>query len=332
MKIAITTNTTDVGGAEKQRILLANALAARGHDVLLVVLQRPGVLHNLISASVQTEQIAFLRQLPKIYEVLLTGTTNTELAFGLLNRGGRRAGRWLTAVHNPVSARAPQLRRLSRVLVRLADARIALTPQHRSSLARYWRLNAEYVVPNASPPPRSAKRRAPQEKATGRLGYLGRIAIEHKGLDRLIRALQEDAAGQLRVEVAGSGPDVEALQQMIRESDLESRVSLMGFLEAEEFMRRIDGLVLLSRWEAQPMVLLEAAHAGLPVVRSKEIDLEVGVDADDPAAVAAALVELQAGRIAPELESVRDPDLMAADYETVFEAVKNTRRARVEEI
>ncbi len=327
MRIAITTNTTGAGGAEKQRILLANALAERGHRVVLVVLQQQGALHDLLSPNVQVVRTSYGRALPVQSDVLLSGTTNTELTFGFLNRLRGKALRWLTSIHNPVSTHAPRLKRLSRSMVRLADARIALTPQHAIELSRIWGVRAEHVISNAVEGVGILGKPGTRQ-LTGRIGFLGRLSIEHKGLDRLLEGMASPRSSKIVLEIAGTGPDEARVRKLIRDRGLESRVLMSGFAIASDFFERVDGLVMLSRWEAQPMVLLEASLAGLPVVVSREVDSSSGVDADDAHEVAGALVALSEGHIPTKVSRSRSLDDMALDYLAAFEATLRRRRFR----
>ena len=328
MKIAITTNTTSAGGAEKQRILLANELTAVGHEVVLVVLQEHGSLQDLIAPAVKVELIGFKGVVSEYVDVVLSGTTNTELMFAFLTKSRRRAGRWVVAVHNPVSRNAPHLKRVSRGLVRLANARIALTDAHRDALSKYWGLNAEFVIPNASMSAGQRRATVTREKASERIGYLGRLDIKHKGLDRLLAAMTQPEASSLTLDVAGTGPDEKNIQEQIDALGLGNRVALRGFMNASEFLNEVSGLVLLSRWEAQPMVLIEASEAGVPVLMSLEVSPDRGVDADNASEVARRLCDLAAGRISTDLHRVREPAAMAADYYTVFASVTSSMNRR----
>jgi len=70
-----------------------------------------------------------------------------------------------------------------------------------------------------------------------------------------------------RLVIIGSGPLRSTLAELIGELDLAGAVTLTGQLSNPyAVMRRADCFVLSSDYEGQPMVLLEAAVLGLPVV------------------------------------------------------------------
>lgn len=70
-----------------------------------------------------------------------------------------------------------------------------------------------------------------------------------------------------RLIVAGHGPQYDELRALAACLDIRSRVRFLGFQRQPlRWMQAADGLVLSSRWEGLPMVLLEAAACALPAV------------------------------------------------------------------
>ncbi|MCI1713970.1 glycosyltransferase [Bifidobacterium tibiigranuli] len=100
------------------------------------------------------------------------------------------------------------------------------------------------------------------------ISFTSRLAIEHKGLDILIevaRRLPDDWS----IRVAGDGPDRQKFQDMILDSNLESKVVLAGALEGEDLCRHYrESSIFLStsRWEGFSLVAVEAMSFGLPIV------------------------------------------------------------------
>lgn len=96
---------------------------------------------------------------------------------------------------------------------------------------------------------------------------VGRLAPE-KGFDRLISAL---AAWRSRagwtLDIIGSGPDRSLLEELVRAAGLEDRVHFLGFIEIPwVHASRADCLLLPSRWEGMPNVVLEALACGVPTI------------------------------------------------------------------
>lgn len=99
-------------------------------------------------------------------------------------------------------------------------------------------------------------------------GYVGRLSSE-KGpdlfLDTLIPLCQRHL--QLHAVMLGDGPERATLQARIDAAGLAERITLPGFQrDMQAWMTRLDALVISSRTEGTPMILLEAMQDGVPVV------------------------------------------------------------------
>jgi glycogen(starch) synthase len=102
---------------------------------------------------------------------------------------------------------------------------------------------------------------------------LGRIDIHQKGLDRLIEAFDQvaDSLPAVRLVIAGGGSDsqVQALESLVREVHHRDRIEVLGQVDrrrADELLRSATLVVMPSRYEAWPLVAIEAGAAGVPVV------------------------------------------------------------------
>jgi glycosyltransferase involved in cell wall biosynthesis len=132
-----------------------------------------------------------------------------------------------------------------------------------------------------------------------------------KGFDTLLRAhaqLHDD----IRLVILGEGPLRPRLERLARDLGIDHRVDFAGFLtNPYPCYRASDAVVLSSRWEGLPTVLIEALSLGTPVVSTDcpsgpaEI-LEDGrwgrlVPPDHPVALARAIsATLEEGRPAPD--------------------------------
>jgi glycosyltransferase involved in cell wall biosynthesis len=150
------------------------------------------------------------------------------------------------------------------------------------------------------------------------IGFVGRV-VPIKDLATALRAFARVAA-QRPAELAIVGPldhdraYVERCRELARDLGVEQTVHFHGEASPAEWYERFDVLLLTSLSEAQPLVLLEAMAAGLPVVTTRVGGCEelvggellgdrVGpagllVEARDPAGAAEALLRLGAD---PEL-------------------------------
>lgn len=312
--VAITSNTLGAGGAERQRVLLANALVEQDVAVTLYLLQSAGALAGEVDPRVRVRRRSYRAGSERRHDLLVTGTTRTEVAFGLRSRLGGRAGTWAVAVHNPVGEGAPRLPRFALAGSALADHLVALTPDHAERITALWGLRPTAVISNAIDGRALGAARHTRDIP---VAFLGRLDARHKGLDRLLRAAADPVHG-FPLAIGGTGPDEAVLRALADELGIGDRVTWLGFTRPEELLPRVGVLCVLSRFEAQPLVLLEAAATGTPVVASLEVGGPNAIDADAPGRVAFAVHSaLRAPRPSPA--AGREPREMAADYLTLLE-------------
>ncbi|WP_186325594.1 glycosyltransferase [Microbacterium sp. BH-3-3-3] len=322
-KIVITSNTLEAGGAERQRVYLANWLSRNDHSVELRLLQKRGRLESIVDRAVP---LVDGWEKPGPTDWVITGTTNTEVAFALLCLVLKKAKRWSIAVHNPVSSAAPMLSPLPFLALTFAHDVIALTPRHAAQVREHWGIAPTHIVSNGISVP-SVR---PEPMGSGRLGYIGRLSLKHKGLDRLLQAVA--ATNDVHLLVAGEGPDKGALSRLVEELGAADRVTFLGGVEPYPFYSQCAAIAVLSRWEAQPLVLLESRWVGVPVVLSRELAEESDkfvVDADDISSVKRGIHEaLTAGWQRPD-ESISDSLAeMGAAYAAIL-AARPKRSGRV---
>ena len=88
----------------------------------------------------------------------------------------------------------------------------------------------------------------------------------------LLKALQN--VPEVRLEIAGTGPMEQELQDYVRTENLENRIHFNGFLSGKALNNLVAGakcIVLPSEWyENGPYSIMEAMAAGKPVIVSSE--------------------------------------------------------------
>ncbi len=123
------------------------------------------------------------------------------------------------------------------------------------------------VIPNGLPEaaPGAARERSGTQ---WRVGYVGRLSAE-KGPDLFLDTLIPLCARQPRLTAVmiGDGPQRVALQARIEAAGLGEHIALVGFqVDMAGWMNQLDALVISSRTEGTPMILLEAMQQRVPVV------------------------------------------------------------------
>ena len=157
------------------------------------------------------------------------------------------------------------------------------------------------VIPNATEVPGTV---VPPVHGEGRpldLLFVGRFAF-NKGIDLLVevarRLEREGHAGTIRFQLAGDGP----LLDGYRTAGLPANVALLGRVDDDrlfELYARCDALVLPTRFEGMPTVVLEAMARAKPVIVS-----DVGASSE--------LVDMHNGYLLPP-----------GDAEALYQAIRS---------
>ena len=102
-------------------------------------------------------------------------------------------------------------------------------------------------------------------------GYSGRLSWE-KGVDVLISAFSQAVKEMtnLRLLIAGDGPERTKLEQMVHERNLENSIQLLGEINnIQEVLSVLDAYVQPSRTEGLPLSILEAMASRLPIIATQ---------------------------------------------------------------
>lgn len=100
------------------------------------------------------------------------------------------------------------------------------------------------------------------------VGFVGRLRSE-KGPDLFLECFEHvrREVPQARAVLLGDGPERAWIEARIRDLGLDDVVQMAGYVDdVGPWLHRMDILVLSSRTEGTPMILLEAMHAGTPIV------------------------------------------------------------------
>jgi len=277
------------GGAERVALTLANAFAARGQRVELLLMRRSGALLPLLRPEVEVVDLAA----PKIRAVpprlarhlrrsrpraLLVFMWPLTVAAVLARTLARTDTRLVLSDHSTLSRQygSPRSQRLLRWTVRAfyprAEVRAIVSEDAADDLARLTGLPRASITvlhnPLALPPlplPRST--RAEQDwRGTGRrILTVGSLKPE-KQHDCLLRAFAR-LPGSPSLMILGGGDLLASLEALAEELGIADRVAFPGFTaDPWPHYASADLFVLSSRFEGLPLVLVEALHAGLPVV------------------------------------------------------------------
>lgn len=101
-----------------------------------------------------------------------------------------------------------------------------------------------------------------------RIGVIGRIEFRQKQQHLLVEAVASDPnlAASCHLVFAGDGPDRNALQELIAQKGLSATV--LPWCDPARLYQALDALVIPSRYEGLPLVMLEALATGITVIGS----------------------------------------------------------------
>ncbi len=190
---------------------------------------------------------------------------------------------------------------MERISYDTADAVISITEVNqvyqRAHGARPERM---HVIPNGINTAQLDGLRLEQgeESEEFRIGFVGRV-VSIKDVKTFVRAIKIASETISRLQVYIVGPtDEEAdyyaeCRHLITMLNLEDVIHITGPADVKQYYRKIDVLVLTSLSEGQPLVVLEANSAGIPVVATEVgacRELLLGITAEDQALGASGLL------------------------------------------
>ncbi len=340
--LAVVLRAFEGGGAQRDMILLCNALAAKRVRIVILALRVDGPLRRLLDPAIRVAEVSGrqlryaipgLRRLIRdtAPAVVISSEASLNLCTLVAVRTLSRASRpklVLREVGSPSIAqrRDPYLQnriayRILRRVYAYADRIVTLTEGARRDLARNFAVPDELIsvmLTNAVVPPATVNRIARWDGEAGRdrdlIVCIGRLSPE-KDQRTLIRAMSILPAPQpWRLAIVGDGPERPALEALARELGIADRIVFAGEVtDPFAFMMRARLAVCASVYEGLGNAIIEALACGTPVVSTdcpygpSEI-LQGGrygtlTPVGDAAAMAAAIAE--ALRAAPDRAALR---------------------------
>ena len=99
------------------------------------------------------------------------------------------------------------------------------------------------------------------------IGIIGRLSFAQKNQDWLVRQFEADPFWKnYLVLIVGDGPDSARLRQMVSQLELQDQVRILGWSDkVDTLYPALDLLLIPSRSEGVPLVMLEALSHGVPV-------------------------------------------------------------------
>ena len=324
MRIVQLIPSLDVGGAERVAAMLACEQAKLGHDVAVVSLFDP--VGSWIEADLRAAGVTLrflgkrpgldLRVIPRLARTLrelrpdVLHTHLHVLKYALPARLAGPRSVVVHTVHNVAEREVePQSQWIQRLAFRGPVTAVAIGEAVATSMARLYGRRPAWVIPNGIP---TAAMRSPagtRARARAAMGVaddtpvilaIGRLNPQ-KNHAALLAAMADPGLAGAELWIAGEGELRGALTAQAQGGGVAGRVRLLGNrADVSDLLAAADVFALPSRWEGNPLVVMEAMAAGLPVVATAvgcvgelvTVDTGLLVSPEDPAALTVALVAL----------------------------------------
>lgn len=335
IRVAALMDTINVSGPARQLVAIVEPLRAIGVELHVLAFHPAKKQDTPFVRFLESERVPHTavpaygrlrwRTLVALNEVIeqlaptivQTHSYRPNAHFLLLRALRYRREPWLAFFHGTTAENSlvKLYHKLDRRMLAHADA-VAVVAE--AQLAQVGRASGVTVVANAVLPPKQDGASAPTLRATeyDTVLYVGRLSHE-KGVDVLLRAWPtvRAAHARARLQIVGDGPDRQLLTSLAESLGESGSVEFFGHhAEPWHFYRTANVVVLPSRSEGIPNVLLEAIARDVPVVATRVggIPTVLGdppagllVEADRPQELAAALVAALLGEVDDRLRTLR---------------------------
>lgn len=335
----------EVGGLESTVQVLAAGQHARGHDVRVIAsIGAPNAAAAWISGlralgvpvipivSSGRDYLGDWRRIRRECANYAPDVVHTHgYRADVLGGGAARAAgcRTVTTVHGFIGGdwKNRMYERLQRRAFRHFDAVVAVSRRMGEQLSERS-LPQVHIVPNAFSSRHQIVAQDEARAALGlssdefRIGWVGRLSHE-KGADVIIQALADESIGDVPLSFMGDGPERKSLVRLAGSLGVEDRISWHGVrYDAPALLRAFDVLVLSSRTEGTPIILLEAMAAGVPIVATAvggvpdvvSNEHALLVEPENPSAIARAVDTIRRDSRAAQCRTWRAAQRVARDY------------------
>lgn len=283
------------GGAEKVYIQLAKEFAVKGYHVDLVVANGSGVFKSQIDDRVKLHDLnakklffsvgkiaSKINELKPdvIFSTLFRANSVISLASLFASHKAKLILREATVLSLDLGLYSQPTKTLFSVLAkkayRSADAVIALSTPSKDDLSHFCKIDKDDIYLVSNPASTSDIEVLANESyeplwdnSAPTICFVGRLE-EQKNLPFFLSAFSELVTRkQTNLMILGRGSLESELKEQVESLGLSQYVKFMGFqTNPFKYIKRADLLVLPSKWEGFPNVLIQSLSIGTPVIAS----------------------------------------------------------------
>jgi glycosyltransferase involved in cell wall biosynthesis len=158
-----------------------------------------------------------------------------------------------------------------RMLYRIPDIIVCQSDDMMRDVIKTYKISSEKLVKINNPidvkfiETQSARK---IELGSNRINLLSAGRLEHqKGIDLLLKTMLNLKSSKYHLHIVGDGSMREDLEKYVNKHELKANVTFYGFRKnIYDYMKSADALILSSRYEGFPNVVLEAIACGCPVL------------------------------------------------------------------
>ncbi|EQB3642515.1 TPA: glycosyltransferase family 4 protein [Raoultella ornithinolytica] len=259
------------GGTDRVLSTVANILDSKGHEITVYSLTE-GEPYYEINKTVTIRYATKKNRFAKLFQFSFFIKNNNFDSVIIISMGRLSAqiipilkivrvhSNIVCSDHVAIESFPKTIRLIKYFSYYLANYIVVLTKQDKIYLSSIFKNDKIAVIRNASPFEEKFRNNMEKEKiaiAVGRLTY-------QKNFFRLIDIWKKRENKSWKLYIIGEGEDRDKLQEYITEDD---GVHLVGACKKiDEWYKRASLLLMTSRYEGLPMVLIEAKNFGLPVI------------------------------------------------------------------
>lgn len=282
--ICILTDSLSKGGAEKAAGKLSQMLNADGYNVTVVTLKNEITYPfsgNLINLGEDNSKVKLVKQLQKtiaLKKAVSTVKPDYIIDFRMRARPFMEAvlNRYVFKKHNVINTF-----RTSNIEWQLPKGKhfenwykkgkiVAVSKHIKQVLETDFGFNNVNYIPNEIDVKLLNAMANEQFVDEGEyIIHVGRLDVSVKQQDKLLKVYKDSVLPKKNVKLLflGEGNDKALLENLVKQYNLEAQVKLIGFKDNPyPYIKHAKCLVLSSKFEGMPNVLLEALAVGTPVV------------------------------------------------------------------
>ena len=296
IKIIFVMHEFSIGGAQRVVLNLVNNLNKENYDVHLCLFKKKGelltslssdvVLHDLNSNRVALGVVKIVKLIFKLKpQIVFSSITHVNLLISLLIPIFKKfLGdiKFVTREVNIPSIRAKYLKasmaldKVYRYTISNFDYIIAQSNYMKNDIIAYYNVNSDSIKVISNPVNREQIKIKAEKSNSVQLFNNSKINIvavgvlrKQKGFDLLLRVMPL-LGDNYHLNIIGEGGERKTLEELIKTVGIEDRVTLHGHKNNPyAYIRQSDFVVLSSRYEGFPNVILEANACGKYVLAFK---------------------------------------------------------------